>query len=172
MKKVRYALGVMGAAPALGLFTPVAALPAATHPQPTAKRVSHAPAKGPQYATCHGSRHAYFSNNVVGWTIWYGVSAHHTCVGTVEAHGYVSSSPNAAYGGYRVRVYGHESTNAKVDWARSWPHPLPLPVGTEHHDFAVQREFPNDVKVCLSAKSFYSGTRNWQRMCPVLPGLS
>jgi hypothetical protein len=87
-KQVRYAIGAIGVAPALGLMMPAATAAAATHAAPakTGKTVSarHYAAAATPAATCSGVNKHMTSFSGVMLKFWSAADGSDTCVGTID----------------------------------------------------------------------------------------
>jgi len=148
MKKVRYALGAMGALPAIGMMMP-ATTAATTHaPKTTAKTVSlrHSSAAT---SGCTGNTEATASIHSVRLRFWhtynpvYGTS----CIGTVETV-FSQSLLSSSYD--RVRIYAHYLSGAKH---RVYSNHIKAATGNQHFFVdGVHRSFGyRPIQVCTAA---------------------
>ena len=159
MKKVRYAFGAIGAAPALGLImtqgpATTAHTAEAKHPATAkaAKTVS-LPGSGINVVTgCKGVSQTTRTAQYESLTFWHTPFLQSECIGTVRGmydHPYPRSSPS----GYRVRIYhnGVRQFSSTHYLGRSSPPFLYISVG-------VHRWFKDPVQVCgawvLSGRNF------------------
>ena len=160
MKQVRYALGLAGAAPALGMLMPAAP---ATHTSGVPAHV-HAGCRGKETA----SMHAFGS-----WAIRYTPGARRTCVAAVADNGIyqVSHSPSSPY--YPVPVYAERVRIMSGHGATLYSKTVPTPYavssnsGNFKHTWYVHCRFPNQVTVCGSS-DFSTGTGGWHGVCQAL----
>jgi hypothetical protein len=112
MKKVRYVLGAVGIAPALGLMLPGTAVAASHTPKKTVKTVSleHSSAVSPDTG-CGGHTAAKGKSGNFNFSVWHTAST--KCVGGVNAW-----LANDAASGLvlRTRAYSISSLGTKTKW--------------------------------------------------------
>lgn len=157
MKKVRYAIGLVGAAPALGLMMPNTVANATTHPPKKAAKSVSLRHSGCTGKTQVGPLFGEGNSGADTLEFWYHDSAGgvSTCIGTVIT-GWDKSPNGQAASAFRVRVYD----GAGVE---KW-HSSPSIVGFTH-DFGVHTSFSRPVQVCGGPR--VAGT--WRILCKKQP---
>lgn len=145
MKKVRYALGVAGITPALGMMIPTVGLnpvqPAAK--AKPAKTVSLRGREAPLVGCTGGTN--YFANLAGrGWGFWYTRHGAKTCIGTVSGVDSVRSDTS-----WRIRVYEGTGKTRVVNKTQN----------TSVSHYGVHQSLTDPVQVCVAFMDH--GTIGW-----------
>ncbi len=152
MKKVRYALGAIGAAPALGLMMPYAGVGAhnSTTSKPASKTVSlqHSALSG-----CTGSTEATANSYFLYLKFWhtYHPSYGTSCIGTVRTT--VSGTAIAEPVYDRVRIYAHYANGTKYRAYQHYSYASKALNGKTFNDGVHQSFGYRPIQVCTAIVS-------------------
>lgn len=141
MKKVRYALGAIGAMPIVAMAMPTAALGAVSHsPKSKSKSVALPNRDGSAIRACTG--HTQYNNAFAGfdWGNFYTRNGGRTCIGTVSMSDQVHADTS-----WRIRIYSGANHTRVVNHTQS----------KSNSHYGVHKSYNDPVQLCWT--TFFGG---------------